>query len=58
MLQNFKLWYTGEQLELPDKATYLDPRFKALSFLPEGEKIATVCNVEMEVSDMYDDIEQ
>ena len=53
MLANFKPRYTGEQLELLNKATCLYSRFKALVFLSECEKSATVGSLEMEMTDIY-----
>ena len=58
MLENFNKRYTGEQMELLNKATFFDPRFKSLLFLSESERFRTITNIKLEVSDIYSDFSQ
>ena len=45
-------------MELLNKATFLDPRFKSLLFLSESERFHTITNIELEVSDIYSNFSQ
>ena len=50
MKENLHDRYTGPVLDLLNKAAFLDPRFKSLTFVPDSEKDRTVDQITVEAS--------
>ena len=52
MLSNLNQRYCEAQLKILNMATFLDPRFKSLSFLPEEGRKEITTDIELELSEM------
>ena len=50
MKENLYDRYTGSILDLLNKAAFLDPRFKMLSFIPDSEKERTIDQITIEMA--------
>ena len=50
MKENLYDRYTGSILDLLNKAAFLDPRFKILSFIPDSEKERTIDQITIEAA--------
>ena len=50
MKENLYDWYTGSILDLLNKAAFLDPRFKMLSFIPDSEGERTIDQITIEMA--------